>query len=70
VKRLIQRIDMRNPDSGTRRYTSLAWAVVEGNEDMFEFLLNAGLDDDKLSRVRHNQTILLGLFSHRLATGF
>jgi hypothetical protein len=30
----------------------LAWAVVEGNEDMFEFLLNAGHDDEELSRVR------------------
>jgi ankyrin repeat protein len=61
---------MRNPDSGPRRYTSLAWAVVEGNEDMFEFLLNAGHDDDELSRVRHYETILFGLFSHRLVTGF
>jgi hypothetical protein len=26
--------------------------VVEGNEEMFEFLLNAGHDDDELSRVR------------------
>ena len=51
VKRLIQRIDMRNPDHGPKRYTSLAWATVEGNEDMFEFLLNAGHDDDELSRV-------------------
>ena len=52
VKRLIQRIDMRNPDPGPKRYTSLAWAAVEGNEDMFEFFLNAGHDDDELSRVR------------------
>jgi hypothetical protein len=52
VKRLIQRIDVRNPDPGPKRYTSLAWAVVEGNEDMFEFLLNAGHDDEELSRVR------------------
>jgi len=52
VKRLIQRIDMRNPDPGPKRYTSLAWAVVEGNEDMFEFLLNAGHDDEELSRVQ------------------
>lgn len=59
VKRLIQRIDMRNPDSGPRRYTSLAWAVVEGNEDMFEFLLNAGHDDDELSRDSENSTILI-----------
>ena len=42
---------MRNPDPGPKRYTSLAWAVVEGNEDTFEFLLNAGHDDEELSRV-------------------
>ncbi|KAI9466870.1 ankyrin [Lactarius psammicola] len=59
VKRLIQRIDMRNPDTGPRRFTSLAWAVVEGNEDMFEFLLNAGHDDDELSRDSENSTILI-----------
>ncbi|KAH9006967.1 ankyrin [Lactarius hatsudake] len=59
VKRLIQRIDMRNPDSGPRRYTSLAWAVVEGNEDMFEFLLGVGHDDDELSRDSENSTILI-----------
>ncbi|KAI0251257.1 ankyrin repeat-containing domain protein [Lactifluus subvellereus] len=59
VKRLIQRIDMRNPDPGPKRYTSLAWAVVEGNEDMFEFLLNAGHDDDELSRDSENSTILV-----------
>ena len=40
----------------------MAWAVVEGNEDMFEFLLNAGHDDDELSRVR--QAILFEPFSH------
>ncbi|KAI0307303.1 ankyrin repeat-containing domain protein [Multifurca ochricompacta] len=59
VKRLIQRIDMRNPDPGPKRYTSLAWAVVEGNEDMFEYLLNAGHDDDELSRDSENSTILI-----------
>jgi hypothetical protein len=59
VKRLIQRIDMRNPDPGPKRYTSLAWAVVEGNEDMFEFLLNAGHDDEELSRDAENSTILI-----------
>ena len=57
VKRLIQRIDMRNPDPGPKRYTSLAWAVVEGNEDMFEFLLNAGHDDEELSRVQPTRSL-------------
>lgn len=51
VKRLIQRIDMRNPDPGPKRYTSLAWAAVLGNEETFEYLLNAGHDDQELSRV-------------------
>jgi uncharacterized protein len=50
---------MRNPDPGPKRYTSLAWAVVEGNADMFEFLLNAGHDDEELSRVRPNDIPLL-----------
>lgn len=59
VKRLIQRIDLRNPDPGPKRYTSLAWAVVEGNEDMFEFLLNAGHDDEEFSRDSENSTILI-----------
>jgi ankyrin repeat protein len=56
VKRLIQRIDMRNPDLSPKRYTSLAWAVVEGNEDMFEFLLNAGHDDEELTRVQSTRS--------------
>lgn len=43
---------MRNPDPGPKRYTSLAWAAAEGNEEMFEFLLDVGHDDDELSRVR------------------
>ncbi|KAI6034372.1 ankyrin repeat-containing domain protein [Pisolithus microcarpus] len=41
VKRLIQRTDMRNPDSTLKRYTSLT---------IFEFLLTAGHDDEELSR--------------------
>lgn len=52
VKRLIQRIDMRNPDPGPRRYTSLAWAAVLGHEETFYYLLNEGHDDEELSRVR------------------
>lgn len=51
VKRLIQRADMRNPDSAPRRYTSLAWAATLGHEETFEFLLTAGHDDEELSKV-------------------
>ena len=51
VKRLIQRTDMRNPDTAPQRYTSLAWAAILGHEETFEFLLSAGHDDDELSRV-------------------
>jgi len=54
VRRHVQtRIDMRNPDPGPGRYTSLAWAAVLGHEEIFEYLLNAGHDDEELSRVRH-----------------
>lgn len=42
---------MRNPDPGTKRYTSLAWAAALGHEETFEFLLTAGHDDEELSRV-------------------
>ena len=51
VKRLIQRTDMRNPDPSMRRFTSLAWAAVLGHEEIFEFLLYAGHDDEELSKV-------------------
>lgn len=57
---------MRNPDPGPKRYTSLAWAVVEGNEDMFEFLLNAGHDDEELSRVQST----ISLFRVALTSAF
>ena len=52
VKRLIKRIDMRNPDPNTKRYTSLAWAAIQGCEETFEFLLSQGHDDEELSKVR------------------
>lgn len=52
VKRLIQRTDLRNPDPGSRRLTSLAWAAELGHEETFEFLLNEKHDDEELSRVR------------------
>ena len=51
VKRLIQRTEMRNPDTAPQRYTSLAWAAVLGHDETFEFLLSAGHDDDELTRV-------------------
>lgn len=70
VKRLIERIDMRNPDPGPKRYTSLAWAVAEGNEDMFEYLLNAGHDDEELSRVRPTKISLPNDFHLNFLTGF
>jgi len=53
VKRLVQHVDMRNPDPGPSRYTSLAWAAVCGSEDTFDYLLGAGHDDEELSKVRH-----------------
>ncbi|VDB98729.1 unnamed protein product [Peniophora sp. CBMAI 1063] len=59
VKRLIKRTDLRNPDPGPTRYTSLAWAAVSGHEETFEFLLNAGHDDQELSKDSENNTILI-----------
>ncbi|KDQ64623.1 hypothetical protein JAAARDRAFT_201934 [Jaapia argillacea MUCL 33604] len=59
VKRLIQRTDMRNPDSAPRRFTSLAWAAILGHEETFEFLLSAGHDDEELSKDSDNNTILI-----------
>lgn len=43
---------MRNPDSANRRYTSLAWAAILGNEETFEYLLSIGHDEEEVSRVR------------------
>lgn len=61
VKRLIQRTDIRNPDPGPRRYTSLAWAAVLGHEETFGYLLAAGHDDEELSKVLASyQRALLG----------
>ncbi|KIL00600.1 hypothetical protein PAXRUDRAFT_821500 [Paxillus rubicundulus Ve08.2h10] len=59
VKRLIQKTDLRNPDSALKRYTSLAWAATLGHEETFEFLLTAGHDDEELSRDADNNTILM-----------
>ena len=51
MKRLIKRTDMRNPDPNTKRYTSLAWAAIQGCEETFEYLLSQGHDDEELSKV-------------------
>lgn len=58
VKRLVQRTDMRNPDSVASRYTSLAWAAVCGCEETFEYLLLMGHDDEELSKDSEKNTIL------------
>lgn len=63
IKRLIQRVDMRNPDPGPLRYTSLAWAAVCGSEETFEYLLDSGHDDEELSKDAENNTILILLAS-------
>lgn len=43
---------LQNPDPGPSRFTSLAWAAACANEEMFDFLLSYGHDDEYLSRVR------------------
>lgn len=43
---------LQNPDPGPSRFTSLAWAAVCANEEMFVYLLSCGHDDEYLSRVR------------------
>lgn len=48
--RLRYKTDLRNTDA--RRLTSLAWAALSVAEDVYEWLLlDAGHDDDELSRV-------------------
>ncbi|KAF9076761.1 ankyrin repeat-containing domain protein [Rhodocollybia butyracea] len=69
VKRLVQRTDQRNPDPSYQRYTSLAWAAVQGNEETFEFLLQNGHDDYECSRDVENNTILMLLADQRGALG-
>ncbi|KAL7415195.1 ankyrin repeat-containing domain protein [Mrakia frigida] len=57
VRRLVQKYDIRNTDRNM--YTSLSWAAICGNEDMFEWLvIQGGHDDDELSRDSENNTIL------------
>lgn len=58
---------MRNPDPGPLRYTSLAWAAVCGNEDVFDYLLSNGHDDEELSKVRRASRIARA-HSHRRRT--
>lgn len=64
VKRLIQRTDIRNPDPGPRRYTSLAWAAVLGHEETFDFLLVEGHDDEELSKVRRSFLVVAACQPH------
>jgi hypothetical protein len=50
VMRLRHKTDLRNTDE--KRLTSLAWAALSVAEDVYEWLLlDAGHDDDELSRV-------------------
>jgi len=65
VKRLIKKTDMRNPDPGNKRYSSLAWAAVLGHEETFDFLLSSGHDDREYSKDSENNTILILLADTR-----
>jgi hypothetical protein len=50
LDRLQHKYDLRNADKA--RMTSLSWAAVEGNLEVFEWLLmDYGHDDQELSRV-------------------
>lgn len=50
VRRLVVKSDMRNADRNM--HTSLSWAAICGNEELFEWLvIDGGHDDDELSRV-------------------
>lgn len=51
LQRLQHKTDLRNTDAN--RLTSLSWAAMEGNIEVFEWLLlDYGHDDQELSRVR------------------
>jgi uncharacterized protein len=64
VKRLIKRTgEMRNPDPTNKRLTSLAWAAILGNEETFEYLLAAGHDDDEISRVGVESSLVLAMYA-------
>jgi hypothetical protein len=61
--RLRYKTDLRNTDE--RRLTSLAWAALSVSEDVFEWLLlDAGHDDDELSRV---SSLLYSILFERFA---
>lgn len=53
----MQRTEIRNPDPAACRYTSLAWAAVCGCEEVFEYLLLNGHDDEELSKVGINPVL-------------
>lgn len=57
VRRLLGRADIRNPDPGPGRYTSLAWAAVCAHEEIYDYILGCGHDDDELSRVGANHQV-------------
>ena len=51
IKRLSVKVaDLRNTDP-SNRFTSLAYAVQKGREDVVRFLLELGHEDEELSRV-------------------
>ncbi|WVQ97378.1 hypothetical protein IAU59_004490 [Kwoniella sp. CBS 9459] len=57
LSRLQHTTDLRNTDKN--RLTSLSWAAIEGNLEVFEWLLlDYGHDDQELSRDADNNTIL------------
>lgn len=56
---------MRNPDPSNKRFTSLAWAAILGNEETFEYLLSVGHDDDEVSRVRSGELLSCLLHTER-----
>ncbi|KIR30306.1 hypothetical protein I309_00443 [Cryptococcus deuterogattii LA55] len=57
LQRLQHKTDLRNTDAN--RLTSLSWAAMEGNIEVFEWLLlDYGHDDQELSRDSDNNTIL------------
>lgn len=58
VRRILARIpDIRNPDPGPSRYTSLAWSVLCVHEEIFMYLLESGHDDEDLSRVSFEELV-------------
>lgn len=66
VKRLLNRTtDIRNVDPAAPRYTSLAWAAVLGHEEVFDFLLSKGHDDDELSKVCLVSYFVLGMLTSK-----